>query len=169
MRPSVFVRTQYWYAEGVPAATNFHRGSCRQYGNAKLKNNRIWTCRFPSFPPVPPTCLPCATMESIWNHDEIFADGANNLWAQSYFSHFVSVKRDNKNDGSLNICFWSVSSYFSCFRKGNATSNNVPEISRICGFVRAHSRWIIPALQRSMSTPSWISDALCAAMYFPYT
>ena len=26
MRPSVFVRTQYWYAEGVPAASNFHTG-----------------------------------------------------------------------------------------------------------------------------------------------
>lgn len=39
MRPSVFVRTQYWYAGGVPVASNFHTGSCRQYGNAKLKNN----------------------------------------------------------------------------------------------------------------------------------
>lgn len=26
MRPSVFVRTQYWYAEGVPATSNFHTG-----------------------------------------------------------------------------------------------------------------------------------------------
>jgi len=61
MRPSVFVRTQYWYVEGVPVATNFHRSSCRQYGNAKLKNNRIWTCRFPL---VPPMRLPCATAET---------------------------------------------------------------------------------------------------------
>lgn len=42
MRPSVFVRTQYWYAEGVPAASNFHTSLLQTIWKCEAEKQPGW-------------------------------------------------------------------------------------------------------------------------------
>lgn len=51
MRPSVFVRTQYWYAEGVPAASDFHTGLLQTVWKCGAEKQRGWNCTWPPLSP----------------------------------------------------------------------------------------------------------------------
>lgn len=51
MRPSVFVRTQYWYAEGVPAASNFHTGLLQTVWKCGAEKQPGWNCTWTPLSP----------------------------------------------------------------------------------------------------------------------
>lgn len=51
MRPSVFVRTQYWYAEGVPAASNFHTGLLQTVWKCEAEKQPGWNCTWTPLSP----------------------------------------------------------------------------------------------------------------------
>lgn len=60
MRPSVFVRTQYWYAEGVPAASNFHTGLLQTVWKCEAEKQPGWNCTWTPLSPslvAPPVKL----------------------------------------------------------------------------------------------------------------